>query len=296
MPTIYWNPAAVGHGGIVPAGTLGIGIAEQKATDPTQIANFQNRVVASLQNLYALASGNALITALLAGLPAKRVGIVAPRSWGNGWGSNECASLGGDAGRTTAAVSMGGGLNTDVVTNALQIKMNATGHQNDWDWLAAQINAVPRFQMVGGVAAAPGNYGILGLDVQRWIQGTRPFLQGVPNDTKDVVKNAIMVFLGTGAGPGLTNGLGGHSRVYYDPRKNFNSQGARPAYVGLGHELVHAYYNMQGGQLSHSEDSTHFSTVLYEYMCVGLGPWAGQPICENQLRADDNLPLRMQYA
>ena len=53
--------------------------------------------------------------------------------------------------------------------------------------------------------------------------------------------------------------------------------------IGLAHELVHAYYNVSGLQMG--IDNGDASTAIYEYMCIGLGPWNTEPISENQIRA-----------
>jgi hypothetical protein len=287
---MYWTP-----GGILPPGnSAGIGIAEDTAG---RITNFQARVAADLDTLNAIVpTGQALVNAIMNGIAAgKRLGIVVQRMFTGGWGANECASLGGGAARTQEAEAVGSGSNNTVI-NALKLKMNTTGHHKDWNWLCQQIRQVPRYQLQGTVALAPANPGLLPLDVQRWIEGTRPLYNGLAPGDVDQVKNAIMVVLAAPGGTTPTPGAGSASRVYYDPRKNFNSLGPRPAHFGLAHELVHHYYNMQGAQLSHSEDSAHFSTVLYEYMCVGLGPWAGATISENAIRNDAAFTLRTRYA
>lgn len=296
MPTIYWNPNVVENNGILPFGnTNGIGIAESPQGGH-HIPNFQDRVRVDLENIYALPSGANLINAVVNAIPGKRLGIVAPRIWNDGgWGSNECACLGGDSGRTLVATAIGGGGNNTVI-NSLKLKMNTSGHHGDHHWLRTQLQLVPRYRLQGAVVAVPNNIPLLDVDVERWLNYSRPLYYGVaPLDLPDI-KNAIMVFLSSPIGPPLQRSAGSHSRVYYDPRKNFNSLGVRPAFIGLAHELVHHYYNMQGAQLSHSEDSNHFSTVLYEYMCVGLGPWAGADISENAIRADAGVPARTQYA
>jgi hypothetical protein len=194
-----------------------------------------------------------------------------------------------------SAVAVGSG-DSHTIVNALKIKLTSLGHQNDYAWLRNQLRAIPRYRLRGLVAAVPNNMGVLDLDLERWLTYQRPLYQGLSNNDKDDMKNAIMVFLSTAGGMPVVNGAGTNSRIYYDPRKNFNSMGVRPAYVGLAHELIHHYYNMRGSQISHSEDSGHFSTVLYEYMCVGLGPWAGSAINENRIRADAGVAARTQYA
>ncbi|MFK8102006.1 MAG: M91 family zinc metallopeptidase [Saprospiraceae bacterium] len=60
----------------------------------------------------------------------------------------------------------------------------------------------------------------------------------------------------------------------------------RPPAIGLGHELIHAYWAIKGEQLG--RDFDHFSTLLFELKCVGLAPWRNAVITENALRKDWN--------
>jgi len=146
------------------------------------------------------------------------------------------------------------------------------------------------------VATTAGNYGITGQQLDDWANvRTAELTPTVPAD-KDYLSNALILFLMTGGGTKPGNGKGSYSRVYFDPRRTATSMGQRPSYIGLGHELIHAYYNSLGGQWSHSEDSGHYSTTLYEYMRGGLGPFSTNAISENRLRAQANVALRNRYA
>lgn len=295
MPTVYWDPNHAANHGILPLGNSnGIGIGESPV-GANHIADFQDRVRQDLETIHALPSGANLINTIVNAIPQKRVGVIPPRSWNGGWGANECACLGGDTGRTAEAAAMGGGGNNTII-NAIKIKMNSTGHHQDYGWVRDQLRQIPRYRLQGAVAVAPNNMGLLDIDIERWLTYQRPLFYGVANADLDDLKNAIMIFLASPGGSQPQASVGCHSRVYYDPRKNFNALGPRPAYIGLAHELIHHYYNMRGAQLSHSEDSAHFSTVLYEYMCVGLGPWAGAAISENTIRADAGFGARNRYA
>ncbi len=61
---------------------------------------------------------------------------------------------------------------------------------------------------------------------------------------------------------------------------------SRPPAIGLGHELIHAYWAIKGEQLG--KEISHPSTLLFELKCVGLGPWRTAKIAENALREDWN--------
>ncbi len=56
----------------------------------------------------------------------------------------------------------------------------------------------------------------------------------------------------------------------------------RPPAIGLFHELVHAYWYACGKQPG--RDFGHFSTTLFEFKCVGIGPWRNGMITENIMR------------
>jgi hypothetical protein len=77
---------------------------------------------------------------------------------------------------------------------------------------------------------------------------------------------------------------------------NRASKRQRPSVLGLGHELIHAYWAGLGRQLG--ADLRLPSTLLFEMKCVGLGPWEDErihPISENSLRAQMIEPLRTIY-
>ncbi len=66
-----------------------------------------------------------------------------------------------------------------------------------------------------------------------------------------------------------------------DPRSEMNQ--SRPPAIGLAHELVHAYVSAKGNQPGH-EGPDDPTTVLFEFRCVGLGPWSSAAISENVFR------------
>jgi hypothetical protein len=146
-------------------------------------------------------------------------------------------------------------------------------------WLAQKINGTPRYQLKGVPASAPCNLNVTEQQVSAWIGGRgigKDFAK--PADVEQI-KNGIILALYAAAKPGKGSG----SKVKYalGTANPLNEQ--RPPAIGLAHELVHAYFNMQGVQPGFElENST---TVLFEYRCVGLGPWATEAISENAIRA-----------
>ncbi|HYL06106.1 MAG TPA: M91 family zinc metallopeptidase [Thermoanaerobaculia bacterium] len=82
--------------------------------------------------------------------------------------------------------------------------------------------------------------------------------------------------------PHAADGTGSSSDISWHFEPGYQPNTLRPPAIGLGHELIHAYYSWRGQQLGRDRD--HFSTVLFEYRCVGLGPWDEVGPSENTLR------------
>jgi hypothetical protein len=93
----------------------------------------------------------------------------------------------------------------------------------------------------------------------------------------------------------LANSGGGSSIIYYNPCNPGAGAAARPPQCALFHELVHAYYNAGGCQLSQEDSSTERVGRYFELMAVGLTPFAGRPYSENVMRAAMGQPARTQY-
>lgn len=93
--------------------------------------------------------------------------------------------------------------------------------------------------------------------------------------------------------PTLKPGEGASVKVFYDP----NLAVGRPAEVGLYHELVHAYYSVQGRQLGVEDSSSEFAGGRhFELMSVGLPPFDARPFSENAYRRQlGGVPDRAAY-
>lgn len=90
----------------------------------------------------------------------------------------------------------------------------------------------------------------------------------------DVLSKAVESF--------LKDGGGCNCMVGYDPLNDEN----RPAHVGLYHELVHAYYSVQGIQLGREDSASEFNGGRhFEQMSVGLPPHDAKRFSENKYRA-----------
>jgi hypothetical protein len=104
-----------------------------------------------------------------------------------------------------------------------------------------------------------------------------------------------------------TPGEGSVSVITWDPASNSTPDGSRPPFIGLAHELIHAWHNLGGGSLISTSQGTMgepFSGAgggieaaknVDEMRVVGLQGWEKEPITENRIRAEHGLPYRNSY-
>ena len=96
------------------------------------------------------------------------------------------------------------------------------------------------------------------------------------------LKLATIVALENWSLPGATV----RSDVYFNASPEAPGNSTRPPAIGLGHELVHAYFGACGRQPGTYSSRELWKLVLYEFKCVGLGPWEDASISENAIRLD----------
>ncbi|RAP58326.1 hypothetical protein BTJ49_05055 [Oleiagrimonas sp. MCCC 1A03011] len=94
-------------------------------------------------------------------------------------------------------------------------------------------------------------------------------------------------------------GFGEATTVHYNPDIK-KSDGSRPAFIGLGHELVHALRNQTGmavdtNALDHMPKRKLLHTQIEEFETVGLLK-APQGITENSLRKEHGIAPRTEYS
>ena len=113
-----------------------------------------------------------------------------------------------------------------------------------------------------------------------------------PDMSVKVVKGMTMVGGGKLAKRGneddACNGNGCVSMVKYNHNTINTPDGARPNFVGLAHELVHAWHNLNGAAKNETMDE--------EYFTVGLNGYANVAICENTIRAEHDVARRTHYS
>lgn len=82
-------------------------------------------------------------------------------------------------------------------------------------------------------------------------------------------------------------GAGTRAACYWNPNIFNTPNGARPAFVGLAHELIHCYHYTNGLAKGSYDEEEKFT--------VGLAPYALSPITENAIRGEHNVATRTQY-
>jgi hypothetical protein len=273
----------------------GIGVVRSQA-----VPSHQTDAVLALEQLDAFAQGHTLLQDLCQEVVnGHRIAIA--DAVGTFSGGNECAIAGGmpENYQTTLAAAIVGDLGA--VGGRIGQAMTAMGHAPavaagaSFTWLQNQINITPVYQLQGvpSAIASATTYGanwVSAATLQNWVNGATVFPAGVALAAVDAAKVVIATVLKDGA----VAGVGGHTRVRWNASNLMSAGTARPPYIGLGHEMIHALHNMRGDQPG-SENGTN--TVLYEYLCVGLGPYAALANnTENALRAGAGIAVRPYYA
>lgn len=113
-----------------------------------------------------------------------------------------------------------------------------------------------------------------------------------PDMTVRELKGVVMVGGGNLAVRGnesdACNGTGTVSMVKYNQNTINTPDGSRPNFIGLAHELTHAWHNLNGVAKTETMDE--------EYFTVGLNGYANVAICENTIRAEHGVALRAFYS
>ncbi|MBV4481179.1 M91 family zinc metallopeptidase [Pseudomonas khavaziana] len=94
---------------------------------------------------------------------------------------------------------------------------------------------------------------------------------------------------------------GSVSSIKWNPVQVSTPDGDRPPFVGLAHELLHAYRNLYGeSKLTHESiagmsRAGHYKQID-EYEVVGIMGYEDLPLTENKIRSEHNIPLRQFYS
>ena len=183
-----------------------------------------------------------------------------------------------------------------VLRSTLGRTVPAAHKDNAYAWLADQVNAMPLLSH----SFRPDSVGFLNRQgvrvsadqLQEWFSGrmlrvptprfAETFFPGKPVILPAFVQLAVIVALYAESNTGTPTSSG----ITFNIRRGLQNDNRPPA-IGLAHELVHAYYNARGEQPG--LDNSSSSTVLYEMLCMGVGPWDNEAnpgrISENSIRA-----------
>jgi hypothetical protein len=94
-----------------------------------------------------------------------------------------------------------------------------------------------------------------------------------------------------------TPGQASVTAIKYNANMIETPDGKRPSWVGLAHELIHAYYNLKGkgAPAGITQMNVNGMVEKEEMLTVGLGPGPHRSITENKIRGEAGLPLRVTY-
>jgi hypothetical protein len=238
---------------------------------------YHEHVRTHLNALYRTSAGKILLDEI-SNAPANKCTVIIDHEL-----SNQCGSMGSTNGMKAIAKELMPEHATKllIATKTALDKINPGPHVNKYAWLADKINQTPRYQLKGAPATAPANLNVTESMVRDWILNDRSIWNDYDNDRDcNQIKNSVILALYNHD----TNGSGAKSMVNYSLGNANPLNAERPPAIGLAHELVHAYYNMRGEQPGFEVEN--FSTVFFEYRCVGLGPWNNDAVCENKIREE----------
>jgi Effector protein len=235
---------------------------------------------------------------------------VAATAGGNTCQAGSYAGRGDTRSKLAAALS---GRNAHDMSTEIGAAMTRLHHdpaaQGSFVWLQDAINDMPIYRLAGlpntqTSSAQHGNNWISATMLQDSVTNDS-FPTGLPANRVDDAQMALGAVLAGGA----NRGEGAHSTVRWNASNTTSAGQQRPSFIGLGHELIHAYHNQLGDQPGNDftgvDPDQVTDTVLYEYLSVGIGPFErpNGPVgtndiakhTENGLRASANLPLRDRY-
>lgn len=75
--------------------------------------------------------------------------------------------------------------------------------------------------------------------------------------------------------------------------EDFDQLDGIPAFIILGHELIHAMHSLTG-MVTRTKNWSH-DKAIEEARTIGLGPWEGEPLTENGLRDEWGLLQRTTF-
>lgn len=191
-------------------------------------------------------------------------------------------------------------IGTGAELNLALMSARGANPAHDAAWLATQLLTTPlhRWDPATTSATSPLKPAGVGLGtpafnnlVAALVQTIGRWANGSLHLTDKTTMDLVVLILE----PHLRNGTGGATRIHYNPLKTIVGGVHRAPECGLFHELVHAYYNAAGSQLSEECSTNEDIGRYFELMAVGLPPFAGRPYHENAMRQWFANLARTQY-
>jgi hypothetical protein len=256
-------------------------------------AEYTKKAMETLEEIEDTKVGKAFFKELASTMAktGKKVNIKYVANQGNccmAWGAGQYIKLIEDAGK-------GGGNAADRVMHAMNEAREKDKDLKTYEAIAERIyrtvkpSLKPNFSNKNPLTTAKPGPNIVKqiLDrIQAWTTDPKAFLGEKPE-----IRETVLLVLEDYWEPGSKT----NCSVCFDPSKTTVGGKARPLSVALFHEMVHAYYSIQGRQLGHDNPPSANNT-LYEAMCVGLPPhFHDRPFSENKIRAEMKVPLREFY-
>lgn len=118
---------------------------------------------------------------------------------------------------------------------------------------------------------------------QAWGGGVKIYRAAVPIAMGG--SKAVAISENGASSGGTSSGVAWNSNVQSIP-----GQGPRPPFVGLAHELIHAWHNARGTKRATYDDEENFTVGLGQHMIPTPGA-----ITENMIRLEHNVPIRHVY-
>ncbi len=88
-----------------------------------------------------------------------------------------------------------------------------------------------------------------------------------------------------------SDGTGAVSSIKWDPKTPQTPDGARPPFIALAHELIHALHNLEGNSILSGVDFKKKD----EMRVTGLQGYEQEPISENRIRYEHGVAYRCSY-
>jgi hypothetical protein len=247
------------------------GMTDMEGRDLSVPAEFGAYTVNCLRLLYATHVGKRILDLLL----GKNVIIQSDVT------KNACrgGSLMTSVAQEILSAPEGGGVPLPGIAGIVERKMVCPGGADRYAFLAKQINEQPHLSLdaVDG-AAPPVKLDVTKDEVRRWIeQGAN--ITRLSANQRNQLKLATIAALEI---PSTKAGMSSSTVAFCISRTN-DLNLSRPPAIGLGHELIHSYFYATGEQPG--RDFGHYSTALYEFKCIGMGPWRDANVSENVLRS-----------